>query len=119
MTTTITSLKPFIPSGKDFAAARSFFLDLGFVVNWEAAGLLELQLGAAVFLLQDFHHQTMQENLMMYAKVDDLDEWWRHLKASGVVERYPGVRIKEPTLYPWGIREVHVIDPAGVCWHFA
>ncbi|WP_275899171.1 hypothetical protein [Pyxidicoccus caerfyrddinensis] len=25
---TITALKPFIPSGKDFAAARSFFVDL-------------------------------------------------------------------------------------------
>ena len=23
-----------------------------------------------------------------------------------------------PKLYPWGLREVHVIDPAGVLWHF-
>ena len=46
---TITALKPFIPSGKDFALAKRFFCDLGFVVNWEGEGLLELQLGAAVF----------------------------------------------------------------------
>jgi hypothetical protein len=39
---TISALKPFIPSGKDFAAARSFFLGLGFVVNWEVPGLAEL-----------------------------------------------------------------------------
>lgn len=116
---TLTALKPFIPSGKDFAAARSFFLDLGFVVNWEAQGLAELQLGAAVFLLQDFHNPTVQENLMMFVRVDDLDAWWKHLQGSGVLERYPGVRAKEPTAYPWGQREVHLIDPAGVCWHFA
>jgi hypothetical protein len=116
---TITALKPFIPSGKDFAAARSFFVDLGFTVNWEGQGLAELQLGAAVFLLQDFHNPTVQENLMMFVRVDDLDAWWRHLQDCGVLERYPGVRAKAPTLYPWGMREVHLIDPAGVCWHFA
>lgn len=116
---TITQLKPFIPSGKDFATARQFFVDLGCVVNWEAAGLAELQLGAAVFLLQEFHNPTVQENLMMDARVDDLNAWWEHLKVSGVLERYPGVKAKEPTLFPWGVREVHLIDPAGVCWHFA
>jgi uncharacterized glyoxalase superfamily protein PhnB len=35
-----------------------------------------------------------------------------------VLERYPGTRAKEPTDYPWGNREVHLIDVAGVCWHF-
>lgn len=115
----ISVLKPFIPSGPDFAAAKGFFTDLGFVVNWEAPGLAELQLGAAVFLLQDYHNQNMQENLMMFAKVDDLDAWWLHVQESGVLDRYPGVRGKEPTVFPWGSREVHLIDPAGVCWHFA
>jgi uncharacterized glyoxalase superfamily protein PhnB len=28
------------------------------------------------------------------------------------------VRAAPPTLYPWGQREVHLIDTAGVCWHF-
>jgi uncharacterized glyoxalase superfamily protein PhnB len=116
---TITSLKPFIPSGKDFGMAKSFFTDLGFAVNWEVTGLAELQLGAAVFLLQDFHNQTMQENLMMFAGVDDLDAWWRQIVESGVLERYPGVSGKPPTQYPWGKREVHLIDPAGICWRFA
>ena len=116
---TITALKPFIPSGKDFVLAKSFFCDLGFVINWQGEGLAELQLGAAVFLLQDFHNATMQENLMMFATVDDLDAWWQHLCDSGVLVRYEGVRAKEPTDYPWGKREVHLIDPAGVCWHFA
>ena len=39
------------------------------MVSWEGEGLAELQLGAAVFLLQDFHNPTVQENLMMFARV--------------------------------------------------
>lgn len=115
----LRELKPFVPSGPDFALAKRFFQDLGFVVRWEAEGLAELALGGVAFLLQDFHSQEMQDNLMMLVQVDDLDRWWQHVASSGVLERYPGVRAKEPTLFPWGQREVHLIDPAGVCWHFA
>ena len=115
----ISSLKPFIPSGSDFGRAKQFFLDLGFTVNWETGGLAELQLGSGAFLLQDVHNQEMQDSLMIYVTVENLDAWWRHIEASGVLERYEGVRAKEPTEYPWGSREVHLVDPAGVCWHFA
>ena len=115
----LLALKPFIPSGPDFDAAKAFFRDLGFAVNWEAEGIAEFQLGGATFLLQDFHNQEMQSNLMMFVSVENLDDWWRRILASGVLSRYPGVRAKEPADYPWGQREVHLVDPAGVCWHFA
>ena len=115
----VRELKPFIPSGPDFAKSKAFFRDLGFAIKWEVEGLAELTLGGATFLLQNFHKKEMQENLMMFVSVDDLDAWWRHLLASRVLERYEGVRAKEPELYPWGQREVHLIDPAGICWHFA
>lgn len=55
----------------------------------------------------------------MYVTMDDLDAFWEHLGRSGVLDRYAGVRAKEPTRFPWGQTEVHLIDPAGVCWHFA
>jgi uncharacterized glyoxalase superfamily protein PhnB len=115
----LRALKPFIPSGPSFATAKAFFQDLGFELRWEAEGLAEFSLGDVAFLLQDYHNAEMQANLMMFVKVDDLDEWWRRIQASQVVERYAGVRAKEPTQFPWGQREVHLIDPAGVCWHFA
>jgi uncharacterized glyoxalase superfamily protein PhnB len=115
----LRSLKPFIPCGADFATAKAFFQDLGFVVLWESDGYAELRLGGACFILQDFQNQEMQNNLMLFAAVDDLDRWWRHVNDSGVLDRYPGVRATPPTDYPWGQREVHLIDPAGVCWHFA
>ena len=91
----LKSLKPFIPSGPDFGQARSFFLDLGFVVNWEIEGLAELQLGAAAFLLQDLDNPEMQSHLMMYVEVESLDDWWAHLTQSGVLGKYDGVRAKD------------------------
>jgi uncharacterized glyoxalase superfamily protein PhnB len=115
----LQSLKPFIPSGPDFAVAKAFFQDLGFKLQWEAPGLAEFCLGGVAFLLQDFHNKEMQDNLMMFVSVDDLDQWWSHIQKSRVLERYENVRAKEPTLYPWGQREVHLVDPSGVCWHFA
>jgi len=114
----LRQLKPFIPSGPDFGTAKAFFGDLGFTLDWEAPGLAQLSLGGVTFLLQDFHDRHMQENLMMFVSVEDLDAWWERLKASNVLDRYEGVHAKPPTLYPWGQREIHLIDPAGVCWHF-
>lgn len=115
----LLDLKPFVPAGGDFGASRRFFLDLGFRENWGTDGLCELQMGEVRFLLQDYENRELQDNLMMYVIVDDLDAFWSHLEHTGVRERYDGVRAKEPTVFPWGVREVHLIDPAGVCWHFA
>lgn len=115
----LLGLKPFVPSGENFTESRQFFLDLGFVENWSADDVCELQMGGVVFLLQNYENTELQKNLMMFVTVDDLDGFWRRLNQSGVLERYQGVRAREPTLFPWGQTEVHLIDPAGVCWHFA
>jgi len=74
----LSALKPFIPSGKNFEAAKAFFKDLGFAVNWEAPGYAELQLGSAAFILQDIENQVLQENFMVFVAVDDLGAWWKH-----------------------------------------
>ena len=115
----LRQLKPFIPSGPDFAKAKEFFLDLGFKIDWESQGLAQISRAGVTFLLQNFHNKEMQENLMMFVSVENLDDWWGQIQASGVLEKYEGVRAKPPTNYPWGQREIHLIDPAGVCWHFA
>jgi hypothetical protein len=39
----------------------------------------------------------MQSNLMMFVSVENLDQWWQRILASGVLGRYQGVRAKEPT----------------------
>jgi catechol 2,3-dioxygenase-like lactoylglutathione lyase family enzyme len=113
---TANSLLPFVPSGKDYDAGRRFFRDLGFEEVWENSGYAGFRNGAAEFILQRFDDQHFAENFMVRLNVDDLDRWWEAISRKGLDQLYPGVRLQPPTGFPWG-REVHLIDPAGVCWH--
>lgn len=115
----LSNLRPFVPSGKDFNLTKAFFLDIGFVENWGDGQLCELQFGEAKFLLQNFHNEEMQNNYMIMVTVDDLDAFHTHLVGLDLARKYPTVRFSKPELRSWGIRELHLIDPAGVCWHFA
>jgi catechol 2,3-dioxygenase-like lactoylglutathione lyase family enzyme len=111
-----TALVPFVPSGPDFETALAFFTDLGFETVWRHDGLAGLRFGGAYFMLQDIDIPVWQENQMHVIEVDDLDIYWAEIDALDLPAKYASVRLKPPTDYPWG-REVHVVDPAGVCWH--
>lgn len=113
----LTGLYPFLPAGPDYPRALEFFRALGFELVWDAGGCAGLRCGGAYFILQDIHVPVWQANQMVVAEVEDLDLYWDTLQALGLEGRFPGVTIKPPTDYPWG-REVHLIDPAGLCWHF-
>ena len=110
------AIYPFVPSGADFAVALAFFADLGFETAWQDDGLAGLRFGDAYFVLQSIDIPAWQSNQMLTLAVDDLDLYWREIDALDLPAKYKGVRTKPPTDYPWG-REVHIIDPAGVCWH--
>lgn len=112
-----TALIPFVPSGPDFERALAFFADLGFAQVWRHGDLAGLRCGGAYFMLQSINVPVWQENQMHVVEVDDLDVYWSEIDALDLPAKYPGVRTKPPTDYPWG-REVHIIDPGGVCWHF-
>ncbi len=114
--TTALALKPFVPSGPDFERAIAFFAELGFELQWRNAGLAGLRRDAAAFMLQDIDVPEWQKNQMLTLEVDDLEGYWKEIAGKELGTRFPGVLLKEPTDYPWG-REVHIVDPAGVCWH--
>ena len=116
MKTKAAGLHPFVPSGSDFAEALRFFETIGFTREWGDDDLTGLRYGDAYFLLQNIDVPTWQSNQMIILEVDDLDQYWAELSALNLPESFSGVRIKEPTDYAWG-RELHIIDPAGVCWH--
>jgi hypothetical protein len=116
MAATATALIPFVPAGADFELALAFFAELGFATAWRNGGLAGLRFGGAQFMLQEIDVPEWQKNQMLVIEVDDLDAYWQSIAAKRLAERFAGVRTKEPTEYPWG-REVHIIDPAGVCWH--
>jgi hypothetical protein len=83
---------------------------------WEAEGLAGLRFGGAYFILQDINIRVWQENQMITFEVNDLDLYWSEISARRLPEKYAGVKLKAPTDFPWG-REMHIIDPGGVCWH--
>ncbi len=111
-----TSLAPFVPSGADYDGSRRLFAELGFQELWENDGYAGFRSGDARFILQRFDDERFASNFMLRLDVPDLDAWWRAVSEKRLEERYPGLRIKPPTDFPWG-REVHFIDLAGVCWH--
>ena len=116
MKASATALYPFVPSGRDFRVAIAFFLELGFEKVWEEAGLAGLRFGRAYFMLQDIDVPEWQKNQMITLEVDDLDGYWAEIESKDLSSKYDGVRLRSPTDFAWG-REIHVIDPAGVCWH--
>ncbi len=112
----VTELRTFVPS-RDYVTSTSFYEDLGFEVVWAEDEVKELRIEGFSFLLQNYNQKDWAENFMMQLKVTDLDAWWRHIVDARLVDRYAGVRAKEPQEYPWGLRQIHLIDPAGVLWH--
>src|SRR5215831_12264617 len=116
MTVQATSLYPFVPSGRDFRKAIEFFEAIGFRMEWEEEGFAGLRFGSAFFVLQQIDVPEWQTNQMITFEVDDLEGYWRELENKNLPAAFDGVRLREPTAFPWG-REVHIIDPGGVCWH--
>lgn len=111
-----TKLYPFVPSGPDFELALAFFNAIGFETTWKDQTLAGMRFGGAYFMLQSIHVPEWQSNQMITFEVTDLDAYWAELSSLDLPNRFKGVSIKPPTDYPWG-REIHFIDPAGVCWH--
>lgn len=111
-----TTLYPFVPSGPQFARSLEFFAALGFEKVWQHEDFAGLRFGGAYFVLQDIHVPEWQSNQMINFEVTDLDAYWSELEAKDLPKTFPGVKLRPPTQFPWA-REVHIIDPAGVCWH--
>ena len=106
--------KAFVPA-KDFESSKRFYRDLGFTLVWSTDDLAYFRHGASAFLLQDFHVKEHLENFKMHLLVEDVDDWWQHVQAGGILERY-SVRAEPPADRPWGMRDFVLFDPSGVLW---
>ncbi len=113
----VRGLRAFVPA-KDFELSKRFYHALGFKTAWQGDDLALLEIDGHCIYLQNYHVKEWAENQMLFLDVEDLDQWWERIQSSGVLDM-TDVRAKPPTDYPWGIREVHLVDPAGVCWHLA
>ena len=110
------SLEPFIPSGSNFELAKQFFVELGFVINWDAGDYAGFERDGCKFILQKYDNESFAENLMISVKIDNAEVFWNFVQEKKLSEKF-GISIGKPTQQPYGI-EVNIIDLAGVCWHF-
>lgn len=110
------SLQPFVPSGPDYEKAKSFFMALGFELQWEAGGYAGLQKDGCGFILQKFDNAEFAANFMITVRITNAQEFYKEVKEKKLTELYK-IRISEPMAQPYGM-EVNIIDAAGVCWHF-
>lgn len=107
------------PSVTDFDTAIRFYQEIGFELDWRSDAMAVIRKDNCKFLLQNSSNNWIEGNFMMVLEVDDLDDWWTHLESLNLPEKYPGVRLRAPEDYPWGKREIHLIDPCGVLWHIS
>jgi len=114
---TTVELKTFIPA-KNYQTSINFYRELGFEHKSEHSGVSYFLLGKCSFLLQDFYHQELAENLMLHLLVDDVNRWHQHALNQNLVEKYE-VQISEVKRQPWGMHDFTLTDPSGVLWRIA
>jgi uncharacterized glyoxalase superfamily protein PhnB len=119
LNTTAKEILTFIPSVIDFDIAKKFYQEIGFEVDYEDKSLAIMRKDNCRFFLQNNPNNWIDGNFMMVMNVEDLDAWWSHLNSLDLPNRYAGVKLRAPEDYPWGKREIHLIDPCGVLWHIA
>jgi catechol 2,3-dioxygenase-like lactoylglutathione lyase family enzyme len=109
--------KAFVPA-RDFAQSKAFYEALGFIIPWSDNDLAYVRHGDCAFLLQNFHEPAHTANFQMHMLVENVDDWHRHVLASGVAERF-GVTVGDCEDQPWAMRDFVLFDPSGVLWRIA
>lgn len=109
--------KAFVPA-RDFARSKAFYEALGFAIPWSDEDLAYVRHGDCAFLLQNFHEPAHTANFQMHMLVENVDDWHRHVMASGVAERF-GVTVGDCEDQPWAMRDFVLFDPSGVLWRIA
>src|SRR5215469_2688288 len=110
----IRAMRPIIPA-KAFDVSTRFYTELGFRSRPLAERLIEMEIGAYSFILQDYYVKEWADNFAMHVLVTDLAAWWEHVTALDLPARYPGVRTGAPTEESWGL-VAGLVDPSGVLW---
>ncbi|MCC7309331.1 MAG: glyoxalase [Acidobacteria bacterium] len=112
MSLTISELVVYTPA-KDFEVSKSFYTALGFELTEGFGDTMDCRLGNAVFRLQNYYVQDLANNFMMKLQVDDVDEWYEHVKKVVGDGKYGSARLSAPEMVG-GAKLLHVVDPSGV-----
>ena len=107
-------MKAFVPA-RDLSRSKAFYAALGFEIPWSSHDLAYVRFGSTSFLLQELFVPEHAANFMMHLLVENVDDWHRHVVASGVEQAF-GARVGTPEDRPWRIRDFTLTDAAGVLW---
>ena len=108
------SVTPLLPAGKSLAAALRFYVDqLGFVIQWQSGNSAGIVRDAIAFTLIESDNQNWLENSSLSIGVSDLEALFNDYRNVAAPARVGPLETK-----PWGRREFHLIEPAGVCFQF-
>jgi hypothetical protein len=113
---TVSAMRPMAPA-KDFEISKRFYIELGFQPRSLTDRLVEMQLGAFSFILQDYYVREWADSCVMHVTVSDVDLWWDHIASLDLAARY-GAKIQAPQPQGWAV-VAGVTDPCGVLWRFA
>lgn len=116
---TATEILTIIPSGNNYEKAIQFYLEIGFELDWKSETISILRKDKCRFFLQNNPSNWGLDNFMMVLEVENLDDWWEKLNELELQKKYEGVKLKAPKVYPWGKKEIHLIDTCGVLWHIS
>ena len=105
-------MKAFVPA-RDLAKSTAFYVALGFEVPWSSDDLAYVRYGSTSFLLQRFFVPEHANNFMMHLLVENVDDWHRHILASGVAQQFE-IRI-EPLKIGHGAFEIFPSRIPRVC----
>lgn len=105
---------PNLPS-RDFDVTIAFYGQFGFVTAYRGDGWLILRRGELVLEFFEFPDLVPEKSdAMCSVRVDDVDELYRQISATGVVEKTVGrPRLHPVRDQPWGQRAGFLIDPDG------
>lgn len=114
---TVQNLTPFVPA-KDFALSSRFYRDFGFAQVASIEKAVRFERDGYGFWLQDYYVEDWAGNFMFCLYVDDINEWWSHIKAMAFNETYSGTArvLAEPHNQEGGLM-MQFSDPSGVLWH--
>ena len=116
---TAKKILTFIPAGRHYERSIELYKEIGFTVAVHSPSFTALKIDDCGFILQNYQNEWALGNFMMVLEVENLDDWWTKLSSLDLENRYEGVKVKAPEMYPWGKREIHFIDLTGVLWHIA
>jgi len=112
------AIRTFLGS-KNFQESRQFYKELSYNENVIDPKISYFQINDSLgFYLQDYYVKEWVENSMVFLEVEDLQSCHQELQAKNLTANYKNIKITKIINEEWG-REFHLIDPAGILWHFA